>query len=198
MPADLDVALLHEVEEAHLDALGEVRELVDAEDAAVGSRNQAEVDGQLVGEVATLGDLDGVDLADEVGDGDVGGRELLRVPEVAGEPVDREVVALLGQPRSAIEANGGEGVVVDLAAAHDGRLLVEEGHQASDDAGLGLAALAQKDDVLAGEHGVFHLGDDRVLKAHDAGEERGALSHAGHEVLADLLTDGEHAVSGLA
>ena len=161
-------------------------------------RDQAEVDGELVGEVAALSHLDGVNLADEVGDGNVGGCELLRVPEVAGEPVDREVVALLGQPRSAIEANGCEGVVVDLAAAHDRRLLVEEGHQASDDAGLGLAALAQEDDVLAGEHGVFHLGDDRVLEAHDAGEERRALSHAGHEVLADLLTDGEHAVSGLA
>ena len=43
-----------------------------------------------------------------------------------------------------------------------------------------------------------HLGDDRVLKAHDAGEERRALSHAGHQVLADLLTDGEDAVAGLA
>ena len=100
-----------------------------------------------------------------------------------GEPVDREVVALLGVLRSAIEADRGEGVVVDLAAAHDWGLLVEERHQASDDAGLGLAALAQEDDVLPGQHGVFHLGDDRVLKAHDAGEERGALSHAGHEVL---------------
>ena len=75
-----------------------------------------------------------------------------------GSPVDREVVALLGVLRSAIEANGGEGVVVDLAAAHDRRLLVEERHQASDDAGLGLAALAQEDDVLPGEDGVFPPG----------------------------------------
>ena len=70
--ADLDVALLHDVEQADLDPLGEVGQLVDGEDAAVRARDQAVVDGQLVGEVAALGDLDRVDLADQVGDGDVG------------------------------------------------------------------------------------------------------------------------------
>ena len=170
---------------------------VDAEDASVGAGDEAEVDGQLVGEVAALGDLDGVDLADKVGYGDVGRGQLLRVPLVAGEPVDLEVVALLGEARSAAEADRVEGVVVDLAAAHDGRLLVEEVHEASDDARLGLPALAEEDDVLAGEDGVLHLRHDRVIEAHDAGEERGALPHAGHQVLADLLADGQHAVSGL-
>ena len=33
--ADLDVALLHDVEEADLDALGQVGQLVDREDAAI-------------------------------------------------------------------------------------------------------------------------------------------------------------------
>ena len=64
--------------------------------------------------------------------------------------------------------------------------------------GLGLAALAEEDDVLAGEDGVFHLGDDGVFIAHDAGEEGAALTHAGHEVAADFLPDGEDAVAGLA
>ncbi len=50
---------------------------------------------QLVGEVAPLGDADRVDLADEVGDGDVGRRQLLAVAAVSGQPGDRRVVAEL-------------------------------------------------------------------------------------------------------
>ena len=56
--ADLDVALLEDVEQADLDPLGEVRQLVDREDAAVGPRDQAVVERQLVAEVAALGDPD--------------------------------------------------------------------------------------------------------------------------------------------
>ena len=99
--ANLHVALFHDVEQADLDALGEVGQLVDAEDAAIGARHQAVVDGQLVGEVAPLGDLDRVHLADQVGDGDVRRGQLLAVAPVARDPVDRRVVALLGDARLA-------------------------------------------------------------------------------------------------
>ena len=47
--ADLDVALFHDVEQADLDALGKVGELVDAEDAAIGARDEPVVNRQLVG-----------------------------------------------------------------------------------------------------------------------------------------------------
>ena len=46
--ADLDVALLEHVEQADLDALGEVGQLVDRHDAPVGARDEAVVEGQLV------------------------------------------------------------------------------------------------------------------------------------------------------
>ena len=52
--ADLDVALLQHVEQRHLDALGEVGQLVDGEDAAVGARHESEVDGLRVAEGAAL------------------------------------------------------------------------------------------------------------------------------------------------
>jgi hypothetical protein len=54
------------------------------------------VQGQLVGQVAALGHLDRVDLADQVGDGGVGGGQLLAEALVAVHPVDGGVVALLG------------------------------------------------------------------------------------------------------
>ena len=97
--ADLDVALLEDVEQADLDPLGEVRQLVDREDAAVRARDQAVVERQLVAQVAALGDADRVDLADQVGDRDVGRRELLGVAPVARQPVDRRLVAVLVDDR---------------------------------------------------------------------------------------------------
>ena len=94
--AHLDVALLQHVQQADLDALGEVGQLVDGEDAAVGARHEAVVERELVGEVAALGDLDRVDLADQVGDRRVGRGQLLAVAVVAVDPVDPRVVAELG------------------------------------------------------------------------------------------------------
>ena len=86
--ADLDVALFEDVEQADLDALGQVGQLVDRDDAAIGARDQPVVEGQLVGQVAALGDLDRVDLADEVGDRDVRRGQLLAVAAIARQPVD--------------------------------------------------------------------------------------------------------------
>ena len=87
--ADLHVALLEHVEQTDLDPLGEVGQLVDREDPAVGARHEPVVDGELVGEVAALGDLDRVDLADEVGDRRVGRGELLAEAALAVHPLDR-------------------------------------------------------------------------------------------------------------
>ena len=75
--ADLDVLLLHDVEQPDLDPLRQVRQLVDGEDAPVAARHQAVVDGELVGQVASLRDPDRVHLTDQVSDRDVWRRELL-------------------------------------------------------------------------------------------------------------------------
>src|SRR5262249_45240106 len=86
--ADLDVALLQDVEQADLDLGAEVGQLVHAEDAAVGPRDQAEVHGQFARQVSAFGVLDHVDLADQVGDGHVRGGGLLLVTAFAADPVD--------------------------------------------------------------------------------------------------------------
>ena len=95
VPADLDVALLEHVQEPDLDALGEVGQLVDREDPAVDPRHEAEGERPLVGEVAALGDLDRVDLTDQVRDRRVRRRELLAVAFAAVHPRDRRVVTEL-------------------------------------------------------------------------------------------------------
>ena len=62
---------------------------------------------QLVGEVATLGDLDRVDLADEVGDRGVRGGQLLAEAVGAVHPLDRRVLALLGDEVAGVAADTG-------------------------------------------------------------------------------------------
>ena len=129
---DLDVALLEDVEQADLDALGEVGQLVDGEDAAVDARDEAVVQRQLVAEVAAFGDLDRVDLADEVRDGGVGRRQLLAVALRAVDPGDRRGLTELVDAVEREARDRGVGVVVDLGALDDGHPLVEEADEGAD------------------------------------------------------------------
>ena len=147
--ADLDVALLEHVEQRHLDPLGQVGQLVDAEDAPVGAGHQPVVDGLGVAEGAALGHLDGVDVADQVADAGVGGGQLLAVALGAVPPGHRQLVAQLVQPPPAGDAGGHVRVVVDLAAGDHRGPLVQQVVQRPDQAGLALPALAQEHDVVA-------------------------------------------------
>ena len=166
--AHLDVALLEHVEQADLDPLGEVGQLVDGEDAAVGARDEAVVQRQLVGQVAALGDLDRVDLADQVGDRRVRRGQLLAEAVVAVDPRDRRVLTVLGDEVAGVAGHRGVRVVVDLAAGDDRHPLVEQPGERADHAGLRLAPLAQEDHVVAGEQGVLQLRQDGLLVAEHA------------------------------
>jgi hypothetical protein len=153
------------------------------------ARQEAVVDGQLVGEIAPLGHLDGIDLADEVGDGDVGRRQLLAVAAVARDPHHAGGLALLGHQLTAGLADRGERVVVDLAAGHRRQLLVEQPDQHPGDPRLGLTALAAEDEILAAEDRVLDLRDDRIVVADDARQKRLAAPQARDEVVPHLLLD---------
>ena len=69
-----------------------------------------------VAEAAALGDAHRVDVADEVGNARVGGRELLGVPLVAVAPLDRQAVAELGGAAAGLDGDGLERVLAELAA----------------------------------------------------------------------------------
>ena len=196
--ADLHVALLHHVEEPDLHALGEIWKLVQREDPPVGPRHQPVVDRELVGEIAALGDLDRVDLADEIGDRDVGRRELLAVSLVARQPHELHRIAVV---RDAVLARGAdrlERVVVDLAARDRRRDRVEKLDELAREACLRLSALAEEDDVLTRKDGVLDLRDHRRVVANDPLEERALLRQRGDEVRAELLLHRTAPVAGLA
>ena len=139
---------------------------------AVGARDQAEVHRQLAGEVAPLGVLDHVDLADQVGDRHVGRGELLVVARLAADPVDRRVVALRGDQVAGVLGERGIGMVVDLRAGDDRHRVVEQVDELAEHPGLGLAAEAEEEHVVLREDRVLDLRDDGLLVAEDVGEER--------------------------
>jgi len=195
---DLDVALLEHVEQTHLDSLGEVGQLVHGEDATVGAGHEAVVEHELVGQVAALGDLDRIDLADEVGDRGVGGGELLGVALVAMDPRDRRVVAQLLHQVPGVTRDRGVGVVVDLGTRDDRHPFVEELGEPPDHAGLRLAPLTQEDDVVPREQGVLELGGDGVLVAQHVGEQGLPGADPFDGVAPDLLADRDGFPSALA
>ncbi len=169
---DLHIAFFEHVEQTDLDALGEIGQLVHREDAAVGPRDEAVVQGEFVGQIAPLGDLDRVDLADEVGDRGVGRGQLLAESVIAVDPRDRRVVAVLGDQLAGVARDGVVRVVVDLGTGDDRHPLVEEIGETADHAGLRLPSLAQEDDVVAGEQRIFELRGDGALVAEHLGEQR--------------------------
>ena len=167
--AHLDVALLEHVEQRDLDALGEVGQLVHRDDAAVGARDQPEVDGLGVAERAALRDLDRVDVADQVADRRVRGGQLLAVPLAAVLPRDRQSGrrrwratrgsaphtgaygwSLISQPATTGVHSSSRPTIVRIRRV------------------LPWPALAEQDDVVAGEQRALDLGHDGVVEADDA------------------------------
>ena len=137
---DLDVALLEDVEEAHLDLARQVGKLVDREHAPIRPRQQTEVHRQLARELeAVLRRLDRIDVADHVGDRHVGRGQLLDEPRFTREPRDRCRVALARHPLAAGRADRRERIVVDLAARDHRDRVVEQVGQAAQDPALRLA-----------------------------------------------------------
>ncbi len=148
------------------------------------------MDGQFVGEVAAgARGFDGVNVADHVGDGDVGRGQLFDVAQFAREPGDGRGVAFFRDKLAAGAADGAEGRIVDLAAGHDGDLRIEKLRQAPQDAALGLAAQAQQDEIVPRQYGVDDLRDDRVVVAVHAGEQLLAGFDGAKQVLPHLIFD---------
>src|SRR5712664_660788 len=104
---NLNVAFLHDVEEADLNFAGEVGKFIDGKDAAIGAREQAVVNGEFVGEVASAASgADGIDIADDIGHGYVGCGEFFDEAIVARHPGDRSIVAVRGDFFAAGAADG--------------------------------------------------------------------------------------------
>ena len=188
---DLDVPFLHDVEQSDLNLAGQVGQLVDREDPAVGARQQSEVHGQLVGqEVPAARGLDRVHIPDDVRDGDVRCGELLHVAGVAWQPRDGCPVAPLGYQFAPELRDRRERIVVHLAPLQNRNLFIEQGDELPEDTALGLPAQPEQDEIVPGEDGVHELRDDRVFVSHDAREQRRAVLEETDQILPQLVFHG--------
>ena len=146
---NLHIAFLHDVEQANLDLAREIRQLVDGEDAAIGARQQAIVNRVLAAQlVAALGRLDGIDVADQVGDGDVGRRQLFHVAIIGGQVRNGRVVGIVGQQFAAAAANRRVRIVVDFAAAQVRHMRIEQAGKRAQDAAFRLPAQSEKNKIM--------------------------------------------------
>ena len=137
--------------------------------------------------VAATRRLDGIDVADQVGDGDVGRGQLFHVALFRREVRDGRVVAELRNLFPAAAADGRVGIVVNLATRDVRHLRIEQRRQGAQDAALGLAAQSQQNEIVARKNGVDDLRHDRVVVADDAGENRAALTEFHDQVVAHLV-----------
>ena len=142
--------------------------------------------------------LDGIHVPDDVGNGDVRGRQLFDESQLARQPGDRRLLAPFGNQLAAVLGDRLERIVVDLAAGENGNLLIEQRDELPQDAALGLTAQAEKNEIVARQNGVDELRNDGFLVAHDAGKQRRAVLEQTDEVLAHFVFDGALATSGTA
>jgi hypothetical protein len=129
------------------------------------------VNRQLVGEqMSAARRLDRVDVADQVGDRDIGRGELLDESVVPPDPRDRRVVACLVDDLASVLRDRCERVVIDLTAGDDRHRFVEQRRQRAQDARLRLAAQPEQDEVVPREDRVHDLRHYRILVSQHARE----------------------------
>jgi hypothetical protein len=194
--ANLQITFFEEVEQADLDAGGEIRQLVDGEDAAMRARHDAEMDDLRVGIGQSAGGgLDRIDVAEQIGDRHVRRRQLLGVATFARQPFDRRVVAGLGQQPLGPGRDRCQRVVVDLAARQHRHLVVEEIDQSSQNPSLRLAAQPEQNEIVAGQEGVDDAGHDGSLVSDDSRKERLSRRQLGDQVVANLAVNRARSIS---
>ena len=137
-----------------------------------------------------FGGLDGIQISDDVGNGDVGSGELFHVALLAREVGEGQVVSLFGNPPLAGAANGKERIVVDFAARDTGHLRVQKFSESSQDAALGLPAQPQENEIVLGQESIDDSRHHRILVADDAREEFLATGEFSNQIVAQLILDG--------
>ena len=146
---------------------------------------------ELVGEqVPAACRLDGVEVADHVGDRHIGRGELLDVAVFALDPRDRGRVTALGHQVAPELADRAEGIVVDLAPRNDRHDGIEQFHQGPEDARLRLSPEAKQDEIVLRQDGIDDLGQHRVLVADHTLEQGGAGVEGMKQVGPEFLADG--------
>jgi len=153
--------------------------------------HQAVVHGQLARQVLCPSRrLDRVQIAHQVGDGNVRCGELFHVAIVALQERNRRSIAPFSNQIAASFTKRHVWIVANLASGHVRRLLIEQCGKRSQDATLGLSAQPQQNKILLRQNGIHNLRNHRVFVADDAGKKRFSRLEARNQVGAHLVLDG--------
>ena len=168
--ANLHVPLFEDIEQADLNQLVQLRELVHRKDPSVHSRNESEVQRLFGRHARARRQLGRIDFANHVGELRTRG-EPLGIAVVARPPVDRDLLfGAFGHEPLAGRGDRRERILMNRHAGQVevGNLLVEKTHQEPHEPALGLPFLAQEQHVVPGDQGDIDLRNHRVFVADDA------------------------------
>ena len=164
--------------------------------AAVRSRDEAEGDGFRITQAAALGDLDRVDIADEVSHAGVRGGQFLGVALAAVPPCHRQVVAEFGGSADRLRGDRCVGVLAEFGAGDHWRPLIKQIGQRAQQSGLALSAFAEKHEIVSGDQRTLELRQHGVFESEDAGPDVVAGSQRFQEVFPNLVFDAALGMAG--
>src|SRR5437588_11409448 len=145
---------------------------------------------QFVAEqVPAFGGLDGIDVADNVCDGDVRSLQLFDKARIAINPGNGCGILVQLDRLPSVSADRMKRIVVDIRTGNDGNLLVEKICELANDAALRLAAQSQQNQIVAGENGINKLRHDGFVITNNAGEKFLAPLEFADEVCPHLVFD---------
>src|SRR6266849_1210425 len=112
--------------------------------------------------------LDGINVADHVGDGHIRRGELLHITLIGYEPGDWRFLAMLRNQVAAAAADGTVRIVVNLAAGDIRHIGIEQRRQHANQTRFGLAAQSQENEVVPRENRVDDLRHYGIVITDDA------------------------------
>ena len=159
-------------------------------------RDQSVGDGLGVAQAAALGDLDGVDITDQVGHAGIGGGEFFGVALAAVLPLHRQIVAQLRGLADPLRGDRRVGMLSQLGPGDHRRPLVEQAGQRAQQPSFALAAFAEQNEIVTGDQRPLQLRQHGVVESEDARPDFVALGQRRQQILADFLLDPPLTVTG--
>src|SRR3984893_19375247 len=105
--------------------------------------------GQLATQsVAAAGSFDGIDVTDQVGDGDIRGSQFFHITVFRGEVLDANVISDASYFVAAPAADRGIRIVVNLAASKIGHEGIEKSREGPQNTALRLAPQSQQNEIV--------------------------------------------------
>ena len=133
--------------------------------------------------------FDGIDIADQVGNGHIWSGQFFDVALLWSEICNSGAFAAFSNKLLASTADGRVRIVVDFASCDVWSMRIEQKRQGAKDATLCLSPQAEQNEVMPRQYCIHNLWDHRIVVANDPGKNRGIFtcSEAGNQVFTQFV-----------